>query len=101
MKLTGFIGPEHALALGIFADVAFTAYSSTNSSPQTTELFAGERLDTLWKWVRRGDAIAVGYGIAGALVGRSPWPLIGAGSVAALMHWMYYDAVKSGTSGKG
>lgn len=92
----GLNGKFAALAVGIYADVAYTAYSATNSSPQTTELFAGDRADTLWKYVRLGDAQLLVLAGFGALASRSWWPLAGAGAVGVVMHSMYAHAVKAG-----
>jgi len=88
---------------GIFADLAYNCYSATNSSPQTTELFANERGGTLMKWVYIGDAQVAFLTGAGFLAltaaGQKSlrWaPVIGAGAVAIIMHGMYVHALKSG-----
>lgn len=81
---------------GIYADLAYNTYSATNSSPQTTELFAGEREYTLWKYVRIGHAQALAIGIFGSLLARRWWPLIGTLTVGLIMHGMYAHAVRAG-----
>lgn len=85
-----------AIAFGVYADLAYNTYSATNSSPQTTELFAGERLDSLWKYVTLGHIQAFAIGVFGSILDRSLWPLIGTVSVGTLMHAMYAHAVKTG-----
>lgn len=97
MKIENVIGPSAALALGVYADLAFNAYSALNSSPQTTELFAAEREETLMKYVLIADAVVLAFGILGSLLGQNPWPFIGAGVVMAGMHLLYVHAAKSGT----
>lgn len=87
--------------LGIFADLAFNAYGGTNSSPQTTELFAADRADSLFHYVRAGHGIAIGYGIAGGVLERSWWPVVGAGSVVVVMHCLYVHALYRGQKKAG
>ncbi len=100
------IGGGIAAALfGIYADLAYNTYSATNSSPQTTELFAKDRKATLMKYVYLGDlqvAALSGFGFlvlsATGQKGLRWWPVIGGGVVAAVMHGMYIHAVKAGQS---
>ena len=56
------LGLGAAALFGIYADLAFNIYSATNSSPQTTELFAGDRADTLMKWVWVGGGAVLVFG---------------------------------------
>lgn len=85
-----------AVAFGVYADLAANMYSATNSSPQTTELFAGERSETLWKYVLVGHGQAVVFGIIGSVLDRTLWPLIGTLSIGGIMHAMYSHALKAG-----
>lgn len=87
--------------LGIFADLGYNAYGATNSSPQTTELFAEDRAATLWKYVRFGHGQAFLFGVAGAVLEHSIWPVIGAGAVIIIMHSMYAHALYSGQKAAG
>lgn len=96
MKLD--FNPTAALAFGVYADLAYNTYSATNSSPQTTELFAGEREDTLIKYVTLGHCQVAALGLFGAFLDKSVWPLVGAGSVAIIMHLMYAHALAAGQS---
>ena len=68
MAGVSWIGPGAALLVGVYADLAFNLFSAMNSSPQTTELFADDRAETLWKYVKIADAAAVGFGIGIGLV---------------------------------
>ena len=91
------LGPAAALAFGVYADLAFNLYSAMNSSPQTTELFADDRADTLWKYVKIADGAAIGFGLLGVLLaGGSWWPLAGALVVVVMMHLMYRHALSAG-----
>jgi hypothetical protein len=85
-----------ALLLGVYATFALDTYSTLNSSPQTTELFAKDREDSLMHWVLIGDAAALVGGVLGSWVDGSLWPLIGAGFIMLLMHGLYRHAVKRG-----
>jgi hypothetical protein len=98
-----------AALFGIYADLVFNLFSAMNSSPQTTELFADERADTLWKYVKIADVAALGFGFFGAALTYSSqqtrklaaWPVIGAVIVIILMHAMYYHALKAGQNKSG
>jgi hypothetical protein len=89
-------GGVAATLFGVFADLAYNTYSATNSSPQTTELFAGERSKTLWKYVKLGHLQVAGLCVFGAWISRSYWPLVGGGIAAVIMHGMYSHALKAG-----
>jgi len=90
------LGVTAALAFGVYADLAFNLFSAMNSSPQTTELFAEDRAETLWKYVKVADAAALAFGVFGSLLDKSWWPLIGAVVVVGVMHAMYAHALKAG-----
>lgn len=92
-------GGAAALGFGVYADLAYNIMSATNSSPQTTELFARDRAETLWKYVKIGDAQIVALSLFGAyLAGPQlwPYPLLGGAVTAVLMHCMYAHALKAG-----
>lgn len=75
------------------ADLAYTVYSGTNSSPQTTDVFGDEaRIASLWKYVRIGAAKTLFYCTVAALLERSWWPLIGGGIAGGTMHMLYRHA---------
>jgi hypothetical protein len=93
---TALGGGVAAALFGIYADLAYNAYGATNSSPQTTELFAGDRADTLWKYVRMGGVQVIAIGLFGTVVARSLWPLLGALVVGVVMTGLYAHAMKAG-----
>ena len=102
-----FIG--WAALIGIYATLVFDVFSSTNSSPQTTELFARDRGETLWKWVRIGAIISVIF-IAMAVImeyqsghkeNSAVWaPVIGGIAALAIMWAMYSHALAQGGGSK-
>jgi hypothetical protein len=93
-------GKTTALLVGVWATFALDVFSTLNSSPQTTELFARDRENSLLHWVIIGDAAAIGGGIVGATFAKSLWPLLAAGGVALGMHFLYRHAVDRGQSQK-
>ena len=95
--MQGFDGAESAVLFGVWAAAALDVYSTLNSSPQTTELFAGDREDSLMHWVRIGDAVAVIAGLVWSILAKNPVPLIATAVVAGGMHYAYTHAVQRGT----
>lgn len=94
--LPGGPGGIDAIAFGVAADLVYNVFSATNSSPQTTELFAGDRADTLWKYVRLGGAQSAILIAIMAYRGRSVWALFGGALAGGFMWAMYSHALKSG-----
>jgi hypothetical protein len=90
-------GSVAAILIGVWATFALDVFSTLNSSPQTTELFAGDREDSLMFWVGVGAGTAVGGGAIATVVSGRPWPLIATVIVAAGMYMTYRMAVKRGT----
>jgi hypothetical protein len=92
-------GGMKAVAFGVAADLVYNIYSATNSSPQTTELFASDRSETLWKYVKLGGAqalVLVGIMAARGGVETGVWALAGGAMAALFMHLMYRHALSSG-----
>lgn len=82
--------------LGIYATFALDCYSTFCSSPQTTELNAKARSETLMKWVGIGGAVAVGGGVAASFYSRSWAPFLGASVIALIMWFCYVHAKNAG-----
>jgi hypothetical protein len=89
-------GATTAVLIGVWATFALDVFSTLNSSPQTTELFAGDRESSLMHWVLVGDAVAIGGGLAGTIVSGRAWPLVAATLVAVGMHYTYRHALSRG-----
>lgn len=92
-------GTDAAL-FGISATLVYGVISATNSSPQTTELFASQRSGTLWKWVRVGVVQAGVLVAIMAIVDRSWWPILGGGLSGYCMYKMYDHALIAGQGQK-
>ena len=85
-----------AALLGIYATFALDCYSTFCSSPQTTELNAKARADTLMKWVNVGGVVALAGGAAASVYSGSKAPFVGAAFVTVLMYACYLHARNAG-----
>ncbi len=91
-------GSVTAILIGVWATFALDVFSTLNSSPQTTELFAGDREDSLMHWVMIGTAVGIGGGAVATVLSKRPWPLIATTGVSLGMYAMYKHAVVRGTN---
>ncbi len=89
-------GATAAILVGVWGTFALDVFSTLNSSPQTTELFANDREDSLMHWVVIGSGVALAGGAYGAVLSKTAWPLIGAAIVTAGMYAAYIHAVRRG-----
>ena len=87
---------DAAILLMVAATFALDVFSTLNSSPQTTELFADDREDSLMHWVKIGSGVAVGGGAVAFAVSGKVWPLLATLAVAGGMYWTYVHAVRRG-----
>lgn len=101
MPAADSLGGNAAIGVAVYAELVYTVISASCSSPQTTEINAGKRADTLMKWVYVGLAQGAAFGILGAVLaksgGYSPWPpIVGAGIAMLLLYTQYRHALTSG-----
>lgn len=94
----GVNGSIVALLIGVWATFALDVFSTLNSSPQTTELFAKDREDSLMHWVIIGSGVAVGGGAIATVTSGKAWPFIATVTVAGGMYYAYAHAVNRGQS---
>lgn len=90
-----------ALKVGVFGALTYDVIAAACSSPQTTEINADKRADTLMKWVYLGIAQAALFTAIGAAAerseGNSPWPpILGFTLAAGLMYASYAHAKRAG-----
>lgn len=86
-----------AISVAVYAELVYTVISASCSSPQTTEINASTRADTLMKWVHIGLAQGAGFGLLGAMLDKRRWPpLLGAGLAMGLLYWQYRNALRCG-----
>jgi hypothetical protein len=91
----------NAAVFGVFGALTYDIVAAACSSPQTTEINAASRADTLMKWVYLGLAQAALYTAIGMWLqrseGKSVWPpLLGAGLGGGLMYASYVHAKAAG-----
>jgi len=94
-------GMGAAATMAIFAALTYDIVAAACSSPQTTEINADTRAETLMKWVYLGlgqAALFAGIGVyLQAKEGRPVWaPLLGAGLGGGLMYGSYVHARRAG-----
>lgn len=57
------------------------------------------------KWIRRGEAQAIGLSLAlgagASVLAREPWPLLGSAAMSAYLMLQYEHALRQGTNGDG
>jgi hypothetical protein len=92
-------GATDTITFAVFAALTYDVISATNSSPQTTEINAATRAESLMKWVKLGLAQAALFGGVGILIeakqGRPWWPpALGSGLAGGLL-WVQYVHAKS------
>ena len=103
MAVEGLGGSSNGIAFLVSAGVMYEIIAAACSSPQTTELNAAARGDTLMKWVNLG----VGQGVL--FVALAAWwdkqhrvAILTGGAIAAvLLYGQYTHARKSGLAGGG
>lgn len=100
MASNGAVGSP-AATMAIFAALTYDVISATNSSPQTTEINAKARADTLMKWVKIGLVQAAIFGILGVMLelkdGHPLWPpALGSGLAGGMLWGQYIHAMNSG-----
>jgi uncharacterized membrane protein len=95
-----------AVTMAVYAALVYDVISATNSSPQTTEINAAKRADTLMKWVHVGLAQAAIFAVLGialeARSGNAVWPpALGAGMAGGMLYVQYVHAKNKGINSPG
>lgn len=86
------------VAFLVAAGLTYEAVAASCSSPQTAEINAHSRADTLMKWVRLGMGQAFLFVVVAAMLDpkRAPY-ILGGGLVSmGLMYWQYKHALSCG-----
>lgn len=79
------------IAFLVSAGIVYEIIAAACSSPQTTEINAGERADTLMKWVYVGLAQAAAFVAAAAMFDRRHrTAIVAGGTAAAVLMWGQY-----------
>lgn len=88
---------DAAIKVAVYAALTYDIISATNSSPQTTEINAEARAETLMKWVRIGLWQAAGFAAVGVILDKQRWPAaLGAGIAGTLLYAQYRHALTAG-----
>jgi hypothetical protein len=87
-----------AVVMAVYAALVYDIIAAVNSSPQTTEINAAKRADTLMKWVNIGMVQAGAFVILGAYMSKGKkWPpLLGGGLAGGLLYVQYVHAKNAG-----
>jgi len=88
-------GVSVAILVGVWATFALDVFSTLNSSPQTTEINAASRAETLMKWVKLGLAQAALFVAMGMLLDKRRWPPLAGGGLAGVLLWVQYVHARS------
>lgn len=84
-----------AVTFMVAAGLVYEIIAAACSSPQTTEINASTRADTLMKWVLIGFAQAAIFVLIAAMMDEEHWPAIAGGGMAGLFMWASYAHAKS------
>jgi hypothetical protein len=88
---------EAAIAFMVSAGLVYEIIAAACSSPQTTEINAGARGDTLMKWVYMGLGQAAVFVVVAAVISRKPVAVVAGGVLAGgLMLLQYHHALAAG-----
>lgn len=97
MADASLIGSDNAVTFMVSAGLVYEIIAAACSSPQTTEINASTRSDTLMKWVKIGLVQAAFFVAIAVYLDKERWPAAAGGSLAAAMMWVsYVHAQKAG-----
>lgn len=84
------------IAFLVSAGIVYEIVAAACSSPQTTEINASSRADTLMKWVHLGLAQSVFFVIAAALIDKQrAGPILAGGALAGGILYVSYAHAKT------
>lgn len=102
MALAAMGGDSGAIEFMEGSILVYAAIAAACSSPQTTEINAGKRADTLFKWVNIGALqAALLVGVASTISKRPGAVLAGGGITLAIMYGSYVHAKSAGLKNGG
>jgi hypothetical protein len=79
----------------VSAGLVYEIIAAACSSPQTTEINAATRADTLMKWVLVGMAQAAIFVLIATAMDKDKWPSLLGGGLAGGMLWASYAHAKA------
>jgi hypothetical protein len=84
-----------AVEFMVAAGLVFEVIAAACSSPQTTEINASARADTLMKWVIVGMLMSAVFVLIAAFMSKDKWPPLLGGGLAGTMMWTAYAHAKA------
>lgn len=89
---------DAAAIMAIYAMLVYDVVAAICSSPQTAEINADKRAETLMKWVNLGLVQAGAFVLLGAYVTKGKkWPIfLGGGLAGGLLYGQYVHAKNAG-----
>ena len=79
----------------VSAGIVYEIIAAACSSPQTTEINADTRAETLMKWMHIGLVQSAGFVVVAALIDRQHAPaIVAGGGIAALLMYVSYAHAK-------
>lgn len=84
------IGSSDAVTFMVSAGLVYEIIAAACSSPQTTEINASARADTLMKWVKLGLAQSALFVAIAWYVDGKRWPALLGGALAGALMWFSY-----------
>lgn len=93
--IKGAIGAGAAIAFMVSAGLVYEIIAAACSSPQTTEINAGARSETLMKWVYLGLAQAALFVGIAAYLSDEPKAVVTGGALAASLLMVQYQHAKT------
>lgn len=94
MADAALIGSDNAVTFMVSAGLVYEIIAAACSSPQTTEINASARADTLMKWVKIGLAQAALFVLIAAALDKQRWPALLGGTLAGVLMWLQYAHAK-------
>jgi hypothetical protein len=95
MAFAEFARGNRAIVFMVAAGLVYEIIAAACSSPQTMEINAAARADTLNKWVLIGLAQAALFVFLAASMDEEKWPALLGGGMAAAIMWASYAHAKS------
>lgn len=95
MAFSEFQKGDNAVTFMVSAGLVYEIIAAACSSPQTTEINADTRADTLMKWVIIGLVQAGVFVLIAASMDDKKWPALLGGGMAAAIMWASYAHAKS------
>lgn len=86
---------DNAVTFMVAAGLVYEIVAAACSSPQTTEINASARADTLMKWVIIGLGQAAVFVIIAVFMDEARWPALLGGLMAGGFMWASYAHAKS------